>query len=124
MQLALCARAATMFHKLVQSVSILLLMTPSTMVQVHREPGPSLQERARQIEPLINVSLCGAVVTTLSLSFVVAQAECSDLVIGEGWSCELFNQCNGWCCHGISQAECDRRLSEAGFEEVEGGPVC
>jgi len=75
------------------------------------------------------VSLCGAVVLTLGLSFVVAKAQCSDLVIGDGWSCELFNQCNGWCyynceCHGISQTECNRRLTDAGFDEVEGGPVC
>jgi hypothetical protein len=74
------------------------------------------------------VSLCGTVLLTLSLSYVVARAECADLVVGQGWSCTLTNACGGWCyydceCHGISQQECDRRLDEAGFEEVE-GPVC
>lgn len=42
-----------MHHKLVQSISILLLLTASIMAQVRREPGPSLQERSRQLEPLI-----------------------------------------------------------------------
>ena len=43
----------TVLHKLVQSISILLLLTASIMAQVRREPGPSLQERSRQLEPLI-----------------------------------------------------------------------
>jgi hypothetical protein len=76
------------------------------------------------------VSLCAGIVLTLGLSYSVARAQCSDLVIGQGWSCSLDNQCNGWCyytceCHGISQQQCDQRLADAGFEDVpEGGPQC
>lgn len=42
-----------MIQKLIQSIPLLLLLTANTMAQDHREPGPSLQERARQLEPLI-----------------------------------------------------------------------
>jgi len=42
-----------MFRRLIQSISILLLLTTTTMAQVRRETGPSLQERARDFEPLI-----------------------------------------------------------------------
>lgn len=42
-----------MFRRLIQSISILLLLTITTMAQVRRETGPSLQERARDFEPLI-----------------------------------------------------------------------
>jgi soluble lytic murein transglycosylase-like protein len=42
-----------MLHKLVQSIFLLLLLTASTLAQASREPGPSLPERARRLEPLI-----------------------------------------------------------------------
>jgi soluble lytic murein transglycosylase-like protein len=42
-----------MLHKMVQSIPILLLLTAGTMAQDRREHGPSLQERSRQLEPLI-----------------------------------------------------------------------
>jgi Transglycosylase SLT domain len=45
--------AVTMFHRLVLSIPILLLLTTTTMAQVRRESGPSLQERAHDFEPLI-----------------------------------------------------------------------
>jgi soluble lytic murein transglycosylase-like protein len=45
--------AVAMIRRLIQSISILLLLTTSTMAQVRRETGPSLQERARDFEPLI-----------------------------------------------------------------------
>ena len=45
--------AVTMFRRLIQSISILLLLTTTTMAQGRRETGPSLQERSRQLEPLI-----------------------------------------------------------------------
>lgn len=40
-----------MFHSLVQP-TILLLLTASAMAQGTRQPGPSLQQRSRQLEPL------------------------------------------------------------------------
>lgn len=43
----------TMLHKLVQSISILLVLTTSAMAQVRGEAGPSLQERSRRLEPLM-----------------------------------------------------------------------
>ena len=46
-------RCATMFSTLIQTLSILLVLTATTMAQVHRDPGPSLRERAREFEPLI-----------------------------------------------------------------------
>src|SRR5437868_6710711 len=45
--------AVAMFHRLVLSIPILLLLTTSTMAQPRRELGLSLQERAREYEPLI-----------------------------------------------------------------------
>lgn len=42
-----------MYSKLIQSISILLVLTATTMAQGRREPGPSLPERERQLEPLI-----------------------------------------------------------------------
>ncbi len=42
-----------MTSRLIQSISILLVLTATTMAQGHREPGPSLQEREWQLEPLI-----------------------------------------------------------------------
>ncbi len=45
--------AVAMFHRLVYSIPILLLLTTTTMAQLRREAGPSLQERAREFEPLI-----------------------------------------------------------------------
>ena len=42
-----------MSSRLIQSISILLVLTATTMAQGRREPGPSLQERKRQLEPLI-----------------------------------------------------------------------
>lgn len=42
-----------MLHRLIQGISILLLLTASTMAQVPREHGPSLQDRSRWLEPLI-----------------------------------------------------------------------
>jgi len=45
--------AVSMFDRLIQSIPILLLLTTTTMAQVRRETGPSLQERARDFEPLI-----------------------------------------------------------------------
>jgi transglycosylase-like protein with SLT domain len=45
--------AVTMFRRLIQSISILLLLTTTAIAQVRRETGPSLQERARDFEPLI-----------------------------------------------------------------------
>lgn len=43
----------TMCHRLIQSIPILLLLFTSTMAQARREHESSLQERARQLEPLI-----------------------------------------------------------------------
>lgn len=43
----------TMTSRLIQSISILLVLTATTMAQGRREPGPSLPERERQLEPLI-----------------------------------------------------------------------
>jgi soluble lytic murein transglycosylase-like protein len=45
-----------MLHRLVQSTSILLVLTACIMAQAQREPGPSLQQRAQQLEPFINES--------------------------------------------------------------------
>ncbi|MDQ6651633.1 MAG: transglycosylase SLT domain-containing protein [Acidobacteriota bacterium] len=45
--------AVAMFHRLIQSISILLLLTATTIAQVRRETGPSLQERSRELEPLM-----------------------------------------------------------------------
>jgi hypothetical protein len=45
-----------MLHKLVQSISILLLVTTCIVAQVKREPGPSLQQRAQALEPFITES--------------------------------------------------------------------
>src|SRR6266536_6658161 len=45
--------AVTMFDRLIQSIPILLLLTTTTMAQLRREAGLSLQERARELEPLI-----------------------------------------------------------------------
>lgn len=45
--------AVTMFHRLVLSIPILLLLTTTTMAQVRRESGPSLQDRSRELEPLM-----------------------------------------------------------------------
>ena len=45
-----------MHHKLVQSISILLLLTTSTAAQAQRDSAPSLPERAQQLEPFINES--------------------------------------------------------------------
>src|SRR5437660_2721214 len=42
-----------MSSRLIQSISILLVLTGTTMAQARRQPGPSLQERERQLEPLI-----------------------------------------------------------------------
>src|SRR5712692_349652 len=42
-----------MSSRLIQSISILLVLTATTMAQGRREPGPSLPERERQLEPLI-----------------------------------------------------------------------
>src|SRR6266849_10130923 len=42
-----------MSSRLIQSISILLVLTATTMAQSRREPGPSLPERERQLEPLI-----------------------------------------------------------------------
>lgn len=48
----LLKRQATVLYKLVQP-TILLLLTATTMAQAGRDPGPTLQERATQLEPLI-----------------------------------------------------------------------
>jgi len=45
--------AVAMFRRLVQSIPILLLLTTTTMAQLRGQAGPSLQERAREFEPLI-----------------------------------------------------------------------
>jgi len=42
-----------MSSRLIQSISILLVLTATTMAQGRREPGLSLRERERQLEPLI-----------------------------------------------------------------------
>jgi len=42
-----------MCSRLILSISILLVLTATTMAQVPREPGPSLQHRARGVEPFI-----------------------------------------------------------------------
>src|SRR5437879_12690808 len=42
-----------MTSRLIQSISILLVLTATTMAQGRREAGPSLHERERQLEPLI-----------------------------------------------------------------------
>jgi soluble lytic murein transglycosylase-like protein len=51
-----CSAPLPMLHKLVQSISILLLLTTCTAAQSEREPGPPLQQRAQQLEPFINES--------------------------------------------------------------------
>ena len=42
-----------MCSRLIPSISILLVLTAATMAQLRREPAPSLQQRAREFEPLI-----------------------------------------------------------------------
>ena len=42
-----------MSSRLIQSISILVVLTATTMAQARRQPGPSLPERERQLEPLI-----------------------------------------------------------------------
>jgi len=51
----LLKRQATVLYRLVQP-TILLLLTATTMAQAGHDPGPTLQERARQLEPLIIAS--------------------------------------------------------------------
>ena len=48
----LLKRQGTVLYKLVQPI-ILLLLTATTMAQAGRDPGPTLQERAAQLEPVI-----------------------------------------------------------------------
>jgi soluble lytic murein transglycosylase-like protein len=48
----LLKRQGTVLYKLVQP-TILLLLTATTMAQAGRDPGPTLQERAAQLEPVI-----------------------------------------------------------------------
>ncbi len=45
--------AVAMFHRLVLSIPIMLLLTTTAMAQLRQETGPSLQQRAREFEPLI-----------------------------------------------------------------------
>ena len=45
--------AVAMFHRLIQSFPILLLLTTTTMAQLRDQAGPSLQDRARELEPLM-----------------------------------------------------------------------
>jgi soluble lytic murein transglycosylase-like protein len=47
---ALCK---VMLHRTIGVIPILLLLTAAAMAQAPRESGPSLQERARKLEPLI-----------------------------------------------------------------------
>jgi soluble lytic murein transglycosylase-like protein len=42
-----------MFSRLIQPISILLVLTATTMAQVRHRPAPSLQDRAREFDPLI-----------------------------------------------------------------------
>src|SRR5712692_9447552 len=42
-----------MSSRLIQSISILLVLTTTTMAQLRRDAGPSLQDRARELEPLM-----------------------------------------------------------------------
>ena len=67
-------------------------------------------------------SLFFAVVISLTLASGVAKA-CSDIVIGNGWSCELTGEDSQYCyynceCHGISETTCANRLGLAGFELI------
>lgn len=48
----LLTRQSTVLYRLVQP-TILLLLTATTMAQAGRDPGPTLQQRARQLEPFI-----------------------------------------------------------------------
>ena len=48
----LLKRQGAVLYKLVQPI-ILLLLTATTMAQAERDPGPTLQERAAQLEPVI-----------------------------------------------------------------------
>jgi soluble lytic murein transglycosylase-like protein len=45
--------AKVMLHRTIGVIPILLLLTNAAMAQAPRESGPSLQERARKLEPLI-----------------------------------------------------------------------
>ncbi len=45
-----------MYSRLIQSTSILLVLTATTMAQVRGQPGPSLQQRQQQLEPFISAS--------------------------------------------------------------------
>lgn len=45
-----------MYSRLIQSTSILLVLTATTMAQVRGQPGPYLQQRQQQLEPFISAS--------------------------------------------------------------------
>ena len=69
---------------------------------------------------LVTLSLVVAIALTWAPG--VAKA-CSDVVIGNGWSCELTGEDSKYCyynceCHGISEATCGNRLGLAGFELI------
>jgi hypothetical protein len=73
-------------------------------------------------------------VMILGLSHAVAQAACADIVAGGNaygdFDCRLINMCGGWCYYNCTCSNvfpgytCDKVLTEAGFEIVEGGPQC
>jgi hypothetical protein len=74
-----------------------------------------------------SIALCGAALLTVLMSYGIANAQCSDEVIpskGGGWSCSLDGEGGGYCyytcdCGSLSEAECNKRLHDAGFE-IEG----
>lgn len=72
--------------------------------------------------PLRVMSFFAALVVAMVLATGAALA-CSDLVIGQGWSCTLTGEDSSYCyysceCHGISEAQCGNRLGLAGFELI------
>lgn len=69
------------------------------------------------------LAFCAAAGIAIVLCATVARAQCSDVVIGSGYSCTLTGEDRNYCyydceCHGISQSQCDSRLAAAGFERI------
>ena len=74
-----------------------------------------------------------AMVPTLGLSHLVAQAACPNIQAGGNvygdFDCRLTNSCGGWCYYSCTCSNlfpgytCEDVLEEAGLEIVE-GPAC